>query len=182
MHVATQPIAIQNATSNARLHLLVPATSSNADFCKLLLSAQILGWPSPILINWAHPEEKDPYKQHIAKVQGILDYLYTIEPAGQNATYQEDLVLIIDGYDVWFQLRQDVLIRRYYDIIRRADERTIKDYGEELFREKDMRQTIVFGPDKICWPIDYSRPACWAVPQTSRSKIVLLKKDTLTLS
>lgn len=21
-----------------------------------------------------------------------------------------------------------------------------------------------FGPDKICWPIDFTRPACWAVP------------------
>ncbi|SMR60769.1 unnamed protein product [Zymoseptoria tritici ST99CH_1E4] len=146
-----------------RLHLLIPATSTNSDLCKLLLSAQILGYPTPVLINYGDHEEKDPYKQHLGKVEGILKYLEQIE---SNDEYAEDLVLIIDGFDVWFQLRPDVLIQRYYDINAAADARAVATYGQELVDEHDIRQTVIFGPDKICWPVDFSRPACWAVPQS----------------
>lgn len=150
------------APSKGRLHLLIPATSSNADLCKLLLSAHILGYPTPILLNFGDVENlEDPYVQHLAKVQGIQDYLQKIETASE---YGEDLVLIIDGYDLWFQLRPDVLIKRYYAVNKAANQRTEEMYGPEIAAAKEMKQTVLFGPDKICWPIDYSRPACWAVP------------------
>lgn len=61
-------------------------------------------------------------------------------------------------------MRPDVLIKRFYEINAAADARAIEIYGEDLVNRFDMRQTIVFGPDKICWPVDFSRPACWAVP------------------
>jgi hypothetical protein len=35
-------------TPQGHLHLLVPATSSNAELCKLLLSCQILGYSTPV--------------------------------------------------------------------------------------------------------------------------------------
>lgn len=146
---------------NARLHLLVPATSTNPDLCKLLLSAQILGYPTPVLVNYGDHEAWDAYVQHLAKVEGILHYLEQLET---SEDFVEDLVLIIDGYDIWFQLRPDVLIKRFYEINAAADARAIEIYGEELVHQHDIRQTVVFGPDKICWPVDFSRPACWAVP------------------
>lgn len=144
-----------------RLHLLVPATSSNIDFCKLLLSAHILGWPTPILINFGATEDADPYVQHLAKVEGILKYL---EQQHDTSPDTEDLVLIIDGYDIWFQLRPEILIKRYYESNRAAHKRYVEQYGEDLVKEHDIRQSVIFGPDKLCWPIDFSRPACWAVP------------------
>ncbi|KAK3674044.1 hypothetical protein LTR78_006247 [Recurvomyces mirabilis] len=152
---------------NARFHLLVPATSSSLDLCKLSLSAQILDYPTPVLINFGHPEDPDGYVQHLAKPQGILDYLDSISGADGQGLVDEDLVLIVDGYDVWMQLRRDVLISRYYEINNAADARTKALYGDETFRSQDMRQAIIFGPDKICWPIDFSRPACWAVPRAA---------------
>ncbi|WPH04857.1 Hypothetical protein R9X50_00775400 [Acrodontium crateriforme] len=145
-----------------RLHLLVPATSSNADLCKLMLSAQILGYPAPVLINYGAEENPDPYVQHLAKVETLLTYMHSIK---SNSSYSEDLVLILDGYDIWLQLPADVLVRRYFEANRRADDRVIAAYGQAKALEYDMRQTILFGPDKLCWPTDYSRPACWAVPE-----------------
>lgn len=131
-----------------RLHLLIPATSSNADLCKLMLSAQILGYPTPQLINHGATEDlEDPYKQHIAKVEGILTHLEHLDVSSEYAT---DLVLILDGYDIFLQLRPDVLVKRYYDVCEAADARTREQYGDTLFHDHDMRQTIVFGPDKIC--------------------------------
>lgn len=148
--------------AKARLHLLIPATSSNDNLCKLLLSAQILGYPTPVLINFGdHENATDPYKTHIAKVEGTLRYLEQIESSKE---YAEDIVLMLDGFDVWLQLRPDVLLKRFYAVNAEADARTQQVYGQKLFKKHDMRQTIIFGPDKICWPVDFSRPACWAVP------------------
>ena len=150
-----------------RLHLLVPTTSSNVNLCKLLLSAHILGYPTPILLNFGDHEEQDEYVQHLAKVQGIYDYLLSVEA---DSEYKEDLVLIIDAWDLWFKLRPDVLLKRYYAVNKAADQRTREKFGEEAMVEHNMRQTVLFGPDKICWPVDYSRPACWAVPDGNLPK------------
>ena len=88
-----------------RLHLLVPATSSNADLCKLLLSAQVLGYPVPHLINYGAVEDlEDAYKQHLTKVAGILRYLEQLDTTNDES--DEELVLIVDGYDIWFQVRR----------------------------------------------------------------------------
>lgn len=167
--------ALVPTSRKGRLHLLIPATSTNPDLCKLLLSAQILGYPTPVLINYGDHEEKDPYKQHLGKVEGILKYLEQIE---QSDEYAEDLVLIIDGFDVWFQLRPDVLIKRYYDINAAADARAVERYGQELVDLHDIRQTVIFGPDKICWPVDFTRPACWAVPQGTFTEASFGPKST----
>lgn len=39
--------ALSSSAQKGRFHLLIPATSSNPDLCKLMLSAQILGYPTP---------------------------------------------------------------------------------------------------------------------------------------
>jgi hypothetical protein len=156
------PLTGGPSRGNGRLHLLIPATSTNDDLCKLMLSAQILGYPTPVLINYGEHEEADAYVQHLAKVQGILRYLESIEP---SIEWDEDLVLIVDGYDIWFQLRPDVLLERYYAINAAADARAVDTYGAELVAQHDIRQTVVFGPDKLCWPVDFSRTACWAIPE-----------------
>lgn len=94
----------QHSVSNpakAGLHLLIPATSSNSEFCKLLLSTTILGYPTPILINYGAKEAADPYKQHLAKVETLLHYLNRLKPISND-----DIVLILDGYDGMFDLQR----------------------------------------------------------------------------
>lgn len=142
---------------------MVPATSSNRYLCQLLLSARILGYPAPTLINWAAKEDPNPYVQHIAKIMKILQYLRTLAPERNN-----DLVLIVDGYDVWFQLRPDVLIRRYFNVTRSLDQRVSSVLSPDVIKKHDIRHSVLFGPDKLCWPSgDGRRPACWAVPPTT---------------
>jgi hypothetical protein len=113
----------------------------------------------------AYPSSSLKLRVALTSSQGLLDYLDDIEDSSDGS--EEDLVLIVDGYDVWFQLHRDVLLRRYYVANEAADNRTRQMFGDQLFKEHDMRQTIIFGPDKICWPIDLSRPACWAIPESS---------------
>ena len=152
----------ETAVLESQLHLLVPATTSNKYLCQLLVSAAALNYPVPTLINWGAPENENPFIQHLAKVSKLYKYLKTF-PAGKD----NDLVLIVDGYDVWFQLRADVLIRRYFAIKKAADHRIALDLGPSMAHNNDVRNTVIFGPDKACWPSGQGRrPACWAVPQS----------------
>lgn len=154
--------AIDTAAPTARLHLLVPATSSNVELCKLLLSITILGYPAPIFVNYGDAEDADPYMQHLSKVQGIANYLESIS---HHDGIENDLILVVDGYDAWFQLGPTTLLERYHRATKFLDERAIATSGEQQVLDHDIRHTILFGPDKLCWPIDFSRPACWAVPE-----------------
>ncbi|KAL6716821.1 hypothetical protein ACLMJK_004733 [Lecanora helva] len=161
--VATTQRSATNVTvPDAYLRLLIPATSSNKYLCQLLLSAAILDYPAPTLINWEAKENQNQYIQHLAKVSKVLDHLKTLPPSNND-----DLVLIVDGYDVWFQLRPDVLVRRYFAVKKAADLRADSELGVDVAKEHDVRHTVIFGPDKLCWPAGGGRrPACWAVPQS----------------
>ncbi|RFU25366.1 hypothetical protein B7463_g10976, partial [Scytalidium lignicola] len=149
--------------SNAALHLLVPATSSNVNLCRLLLSAAVLNYPAPVLINWGAPEAQDAYVQHLAKVWTILDYLDVLVKNGK----QDDLVLIVDGFDIHFQLPPEVLLQRYFQENERANKRIQAQHGRVAAARYGFKQTVIFGHDKLCWPMDNRRPACWAVPEAS---------------
>lgn len=85
------------------------------------------------LINWKAPEAKDAYVQHLAKVSTILNYLHILEKTAS----QDDLILILDGYDIWLQLRPEVLLKRYFKVIEATDARSQELYG------KPARHTIL---------------------------------------
>ena len=108
----------------------------------------------------------------MGKVKGILDYLDRIilEDAkeGEEGPASNDLVLILDGFDIWLQLPPDILIQRYYSVIDAANDRLARELGGTHIMEKHgIYQSVLFGPDKVCWPEDAVRTACWAVPNST---------------
>jgi hypothetical protein len=129
----------------------------------LLLSASILNYPVPVLINWGAEEAADAYVQHLAKVWTILSYLDLLSNGGKGS----DLVLIVDGFDIHFQLPPEVLLSRYFSENARANLRIEAQIGRENMLNPTYEQTVIFGHDKICWPMNYERPACWAIPESS---------------
>lgn len=139
-------------------HLLVPATSTNSDLCKLQLSITALGYPAPIFINW----NADDNASHLTKVTGLLRYL-----RGFSSAHDNDIALIVDGFDIWFQLRPDVMLQRYFEVISAANKRVEERLRKALMEQHGIYQSIIFGPDKICWPEIPSRAACWAVPNST---------------
>ena len=157
------------------LHLLIPASQSNPDLCKTLLSAFVLGYPAPTLINWGKKysdSEEDWAISHTAKIRGVYDYLN--DP---RKVKEDDLVMVIDGYDVWFQLPPEIMVSRYHDMIAEAGVRLRHRYGlkaEATDRglAQKYTQKIVFGADKICWPNPQEDPACVAVPYSTLPKDV----------
>jgi hypothetical protein len=149
--------------ANPHFHLLLPATASNVNFCKLLLSAAVTGYPNPILLGWEGHGRYNGTESHLFKISETLAYLERLPPSTD-----EDLILILDAYDIWLQLPPDVLIQRYHVAIEKANARlrsegiyTVEHGGAHI------KQSILFGPDKTCWPDDERRAACWAVPESS---------------
>lgn len=123
------------------------------------------GFPPPALINWDveyNEENLVGGGSHLAKITGMAAWLSTL-PSRQD----HDVVLMVDGHDIWFQLGPDVLIARYLDINRRADDRLARKLRLGASDVGRTRQSIIFGAQKRCWPRDQDDPACYAVPEST---------------
>lgn len=72
---------------------------------------------------------------------------------------------MIDAYDIWFQLRPEVLISRYRSINAKANERLRQRLGRAIENE-GIEQTIVFGAGKRCAPNQIHTVACYPVPDS----------------
>ncbi|KAF2740717.1 hypothetical protein EJ04DRAFT_163919 [Polyplosphaeria fusca] len=147
------------------LHVLIPADHKDVNLCKTVVSAAVTDFSTPTLINWGE-SFKNPKLvgngSHLAKISGVLAYLQKL-----GRERDDDLVLIVDGYDVWFQLRPSMLIARYYAINEAANARIRKAMGSRAMDAEKIEQTIVFSAQKRCWPWKADDPACYAIPEWS---------------
>lgn len=162
--IRSASLDILSSSSHTRtLHLLVPATGANLNFCRLLLSAAVTGYPEPILIGWEGRGIYNGTESHLFKITETLAYLRSLPPSAGN-----DLVLLVDGYDIWLQLRPDVMLSRYAKVLETNDKRVRNDgiLGKQTDGAK-VRNSIVFGPDKIHWPQGKLDAAVWAAPEST---------------
>jgi len=97
------------------------------------------------------------------KISETSAYLSSLPPSRDG-----DLVLLLDGYDVWPQLRPDVLISRYYRVVDKTNECLRKEgvYSDQA-SDALVRNSIIFGSNETCWPEDPKRTACWIMPESS---------------
>lgn len=118
----------------------------------------------PVLLNWKQGERTKDNPEggitHIAKISDTLDWFN-----GLNANRQNDMVLIVDGFDMWFQLRPTVLMDRYYSINKAANARLARKLGRAKKKEH-IDQKIIFGALKRCMPNFADDMGCWPVPES----------------
>lgn len=98
---------------------------------------------------------------HLAKISATLLHLQSLD-----ASHDDDLVLLIDAYDIWFQLPKSALVARYFDIINHANKRLVARLGEEAMAQESISQTIVFGSGKRCAPNQIHTIACYPIPDS----------------
>ncbi|EXK29486.1 hypothetical protein FOMG_13962 [Fusarium oxysporum f. sp. melonis 26406] len=129
--------------------------------CAVVASALVNRYPIPTIVGYKGEGEYDAKKAHIAKLRAIKRYLYG--PAG---TEKDDLVIIVDGFDVLAQIPVEIVIERYFDLRAEADQRLADQRGitVEEVHSRGLRHTLLWGTDKGCFPTGGEDPRCWLVP------------------
>ncbi|KAG6039115.1 hypothetical protein E4U41_003197 [Claviceps citrina] len=152
----------------SRLHFLIPASQSNLQFCYHLASAKANRYPAPTLLGWNGKGTLDAAVTHLAKLRALKRYLDSLTHPEEG----DDLVMIADGYDIIHQLPAEVVIERYFEVAAKANAHLARRLGLTVKEaaNKGLKQTVFFGPDKVCWPPDDRAARCWAAPASSLGK------------
>nr|RBQ85967.1 hypothetical protein FVER53263_06574 [Fusarium verticillioides] len=143
-------------SKDRRLSIVLPANNPDHDLCKVITSALALGYPAPIVVNWGKTYDKSKgWKggSHLAKITGTLEYLDSVskpDTPDENRLEENDLVVLTDSYDVWFQLPPEILLKRYHEANRQANQRLASQWNGR--RKPPMEQTIIISAQKKCFP------------------------------
>ena len=130
-------------------HILAPANKGNSDTCKLLLSAVVNNYELITFYNFNKTGDK------MAKISGGLDYMMKL-----NSSHDDELLLIVDAFDEWFQLPAIIMENRYHEINRRENERILTRTG------KPYRQSIIISTQRQCWPGNGADISCYTAPES----------------
>ena len=122
----------------------MPAERDTDGFCKTTLSAMLLNYPPPTAVNLYRAFENDVQWERDTLV-GIRHYLNN-----DKFVQDEDLVLVVDGENSWFQLPSDFIIKQYARVLEDANARLLERYGTDKDGHQKFNQTIVFGAEKMC--------------------------------
>ncbi|CVL11787.1 hypothetical protein FPRO06_13084 [Fusarium proliferatum] len=135
--------------------LVVPATSPSPDLCKTVVTALALGYPSPVIINWGIDHRLISHwngGHNLPKIPGIVDYLDAVlhpDAHPSERLSEDDIILMVDGHDVWFQLPAQIMLERYHRINKEANERLRKQWNKK--GKMPMQQTILVATGKKCY-------------------------------
>ena len=161
------------AEEHGQVHILLPTTKSNVNLCKTLLTMIILGYPTPWLIAWGAGDADTALMgggTHYTKIRSTLEYLND-EKRRAKPGFEDELVFMLDSYDIWFQLPIDILLSRYKTILREENERVAHRMGKAYNREQ-VHTSVIFGGGKRCSPNEIHTVACYPIPESP------LPKDT----
>ncbi|KAF7547479.1 hypothetical protein G7Z17_g7698 [Cylindrodendrum hubeiense] len=158
------PLRDDKPSTSRRLRIFMPADSPHINLCKTIMSAVALGYPMPTMLNWNGEYNRPAWHfagSHIAKLLSLLGGIEALlDDADNDDVSEDDLAVLVDAYDIWFQLPPSVLIQRYHQINRQADERVREQWenldGEPEFPIPPPRQDIIITSAKDCFPDSYS--------------------------
>ncbi|KAL4728777.1 hypothetical protein ACLX1H_003176 [Fusarium chlamydosporum] len=139
-----------------RLAIVLPANNPDHELCKVITSSLALGYPSPVIVNWG--KTYDPSKgwkggSHLSKITGTLEYLDAVtksDTPDENRLEENDIIVLVDSYDVWFQLPPDVLLKRYHEANAQANHRLAAQWKGR--GQVPVQQTIIISAQKKCFP------------------------------
>jgi hypothetical protein len=113
-YLDVEPMSDYSHTLRATLHILIPASKPGPNLCKAIVLSRVLSYPVPKIINWNQIFNDPAFVKggsHLAKINGTAQYLN-----GLDETHDDDLLLMLDGYDAWIQLRPQTVVDRFFDI------------------------------------------------------------------
>ena len=148
---------------NRRLRVFMPADSPHINLCKSVMSAVALGYPAPVLLNWKGEFNRPDWHlagSHIAKLESflsVIEDMLALAEGEDSDVSEDDLAVLVDAYDVWFQLPPSVLIERYHSLNREADKRVREQWEAASgyatnFPVESPKQSIIVTSAKDCQP------------------------------
>ncbi|KAH6995659.1 hypothetical protein BKA56DRAFT_509452, partial [Ilyonectria sp. MPI-CAGE-AT-0026] len=153
-----------------KYHILMGATQPALFLCKTLLTMAILGYPSPQLIGWGEPETEGLKGggSHFFKITKVLEYLNDPERR-KNPAFDNEILFMLDGYDIWFQLPFKTLVERYHATVAEENKRVAQRMGRAKQIE-NVTSSIIFGGGKLCGPSQPHTVACYTIPESPLPK------------
>lgn len=143
------------------MHVLIIADAPSVGFCKTMMSAAILGYPTPTVVNWARdlPDWMKIEKPEtpFSTAEGVNAYL-----AKLDTSHDDDVAVVLEGESI-LQLRASTLVERFFSVNRRANQRITKDWGKYAARN-GIRQEVLFGAQKECSGLSANDAACYGAP------------------
>ncbi|KAB8337306.1 hypothetical protein FH972_021607 [Carpinus fangiana] len=137
---------------------LVPAPAASVGLCKTLTSSAALGFPPPSLIGWEKHFEDSDGGVAPRLIANMFDHLNRLD-----SHMDDSLVMIVEGGSMYFQLRPDVLLSRYFDINHEANMHIHARLGPAMMKEH-IQQRIVFAAQAECKEGKVYNPRCSASP------------------
>ncbi|GAB7322284.1 hypothetical protein MBLNU13_g03264t1 [Cladosporium sp. NU13] len=140
------------------LHLAIPTPDLDSEVCKAILSAEVLHYSTPTFIRW-DVDDQDSRTEPQRRMTAVRDYLNKLLERHGN-----DTVVLTGSATTWFQLRPEVLLKRYYDINRQGNERLAASIGAARVLEESIEQTVVFSASSECGAASVDAIECSQVP------------------
>ncbi|RDA89712.1 hypothetical protein CP533_2522 [Ophiocordyceps camponoti-saundersi (nom. inval.)] len=137
------------------------------NLCKTLLTLTLLSYDAEI-VAWGGKDDDAALRgggSHNAKITSVLDFVND-ETRRKRPGFEDELVLMVDGYDVWFQLPPQVLVARYHAVLQDEKKRVRQRMGEKAYEDSQVNPAVVFGAGKRCGPNELHTLACYAVPES----------------
>ncbi|KAI9903839.1 hypothetical protein N3K66_000368 [Trichothecium roseum] len=147
----------------------MPATKRDMNMCKTLMTMTILGYPTPRIVAWGDGDDSEGLVgggSHYSKITKTLEFLDDEQRRNNRPEFEDELVFMIDSYDIWFQLPVHTLIDRYHAIVKEENERVRHRMGHKAYDREGINSQIVFGAGKRCAPNQMQSIACYPVPDS----------------
>lgn len=154
-NIVSPPSALTKG--NPSFHLLITGANKGAALCRNILSAAVLDYPPPTLVDYA--EGEPPSRNTLRSVREYIQ-----DP--KSGMGENDLVLMVDT-STFFQLPASVFIHRHEAEIASAKAWSREEYGrnEENTVEPRFDQEVFTGAAKTC-ALPHQDGACKAVPES----------------
>lgn len=155
---------------NPSFHLLVRTSdyNPNVGLCRTAFSAMVLNYPPPTMV--AHTKAHDKPVNHIPEIDQYLS-----SEDAKKRFKDNDLLLIVDEGDLWFQLPAELMLQRFQLMLQENNNRLWKSHGTVVIDDGNKKghtrqlqryhERIIFSADKSCG-LSQNDTACAVVPDS----------------
>ncbi|PGH13832.1 hypothetical protein AJ79_03400 [Helicocarpus griseus UAMH5409] len=158
---------------NPSFHLIIRGAQKNPAICRTIFTAMALNYPPPTVLYLGDPIKEDG-KPELGKLDKAL-VMHSYFTKNKHMK-DDDIIMIVDDNDSWFQLPPQVLLQRFHKLLQRNNQQLTWRYGYRSNKNADpatikspqkYSQRIIFAADKVCRPDRPYDASCFAVPYSN---------------